>query len=437
MKIAILGYGLEGEAVLSYLKNTDNTITICDQDGDLIKLSNVDYHLGKDYLKDLDQFDLIIRSPGLNPKLIYEQNPRLSKGKITSSTNLFFEHSPTKNIIGITGTKGKGTTSTLIHRMLVESGKKSYLAGNIGVPAISLLGPDLKSKDYVVLEMSSFQLTDCNYSPHIAVCLMITQDHLDWHGQIQDYITSKQNIVRHQSKDDIVVYLGSNERSKFLAESSKGTKIPYFKNPGAEIIDRNIVIDDQIICSIDDVGLIGIHNLENICAAVTCVWQVIKDKAAIKKVISSFTGLKNRLEFLREVNEVKYYNDSFASAPDATIAAIRALPSTKVVIVGGFDRGLELEYIINEIMAEDKRGLIRKALLIGASAKRLGDEMTAKGFNNFEIIEAKDMNEIVETASSLATSGDTVVLSPGFASFDMFKNFEVRGQAFVDAVAKL
>ena len=321
--------------------------------------------------------------------------------------------------------------------MLVESGKKSYLAGNIGVPAISLLGPDLKSKDYVVLEMSSFQLTDCNYSPHIAVCLMITQDHLDWHGQIQDYITSKQNIVRHQSKDDIVVYLGSNERSKFLAESSKGTKIPYFKNPGAEIIDRNIVIDDQIICSIDDVGLIGIHNLENICAAVTCVWQVIKDKAAIKKVISSFTGLKNRLEFLREVNEVKYYNDSFASAPDATIAAIRALPSTKVVIVGGFDRGLELEFIINEIMAEDKRGLIRKALLIGASAERLGDEMTAKGFNNFEIIEAKDMNEIVETASSLATSGDTVVLSPGFASFDMFKNFEVRGQAFVDAVAKL
>jgi UDP-N-acetylmuramoylalanine--D-glutamate ligase len=437
MKIAILGYGLEGEAVLNYLKKTDHDITICDQDEDIIKINNLDYHLGVDYLKDLDQFDLIIRSPGLNPKLIYEQNPGLNKAKVTSGTNLFFKLSPTKNIIGITGTKGKGTTSTLIHRMLVESGKKSYLAGNIGVPAVSLLGPDLNPEDYVVLEMSSFQLTDCNYSPHIAVCLMITQDHLDWHGKIQDYIASKQNIVSHQSETDMVVYLASNERSKFLAESSKGIKIPYFKKPGAEIVDRNIVIDDQIICSVDEVGLIGIHNLENICAAVTCVWQVSKDKAAIKKVISSFTGLKNRLEFLREIEGVKYYNDSFASAPDAAIAAIRALPATKVVIIGGFDRGLELEYIIDEVMAEDKRGLIRKILLIGASAKRLGQEMNTKGFDNFEILDSKDMNEIVETASSLASSGDIVVLSPGFASFDMFKNFEVRGQAFVDAVAKL
>jgi UDP-N-acetylmuramoylalanine--D-glutamate ligase len=321
--------------------------------------------------------------------------------------------------------------------MLVESGKKSYLAGNIGVPAVSLLSSDLNPEDYVVLEMSSFQLTDCNYSPYIAVCLMITQDHLDWHGQIQDYVKSKQNIVSHQSKDDIVVYLASNEKSKFLAESSKGIKIPYFKTPGAEIIDRNIVIDDQIICGVNEVGLIGIHNLENICAAITCVWQVSKDKAAIKKVIGSFTGLKNRLEFLRELDDVKYYNDSFASAPDAAIAAIRALSSTKVVIIGGFDRGLELEYIIDEVIAEDKRGLIRKILLIGASAERLGQEMVAKGFGNFEILGSKDMNEIVKTASSLASSGDIVVLSPGFASFDMFKNFEVRGQAFVDAVAKL
>jgi UDP-N-acetylmuramoylalanine--D-glutamate ligase len=266
---------------------------------------------------------------------------------------------------------------------------------------------------------------------------MVTQDHLDWHGQIQDYLTSKKNIVSHQTKDDFVVYLASNERSKLLAESSLGTKIPYFQKPGAEIIEQNIVIDDQVICSVDEVGLIGIHNLENICAAVTCVWQISKDKSAIKKVITSFTGLKNRLEFLGDKEGIQYYNDSFASAPDAAMAAIRALPSAKVVIIGGFDRGLDLKYIIDEVINEDKKGLIRKVLLIGASSKRLSQEMTDNGFSNFQITESKDMNEIVKTASSLADSGDTVLLSPGFASFDMFKNFEVRGQAFVDAVAKL
>ena len=432
MKIAILGYGLEGEAVLRYFKQSGNTITVCDQDEDLIRLNDVDYHFGEDYLKDLDKFDLIIRSPGLNPKLIYDQNTDLDKAKVTSSTNLFFQHSPTKNIIGITG-----TTSTLIHKMLVESGKKSYLAGNIGIPAISLLGANLSPDDYVVLEMSSFQLTDCNYSPHIAVCLMITQDHLDWHGKIQNYLESKKNIVSHQKKDDYVVYLASNEKSKSLAESSLATKIPYYQKPGAEIIDQNIVIDDQVICSVDEVGLIGIHNLENICAAVTCVWQVSKDKAAIKKVIGSFTGLKNRLEFLGDRQGVQYYNDSFASAPDAAMAAIKALPSAKVAIIGGFDRGLDLKYIIDEVINEDKKGLIRKVLLIGASSKRLAQEMTENGFSNFQVTESKDMNEIVKIASSLAKSGDTVLLSPGFASFDMFKNFEVRGQAFVDAVAKL
>jgi len=437
MKIAILGYGLEGEAVLSYFKQSDNTITICDQDEDLIKLNNINYHLGEGYLKDLIQFDLIIRSPGLNPKLIYDQNPGLDKTKVTSSTNLFFKLTPTKNVIGITGTKGKGTTSTLIHKMLVESGKKSYLAGNIGIPAISLLGVNLNPDDYVVLEMSSFQLSDCNYSPHIAVCLMVTQDHLDWHGQIQDYLTSKKNIVSHQTKDDFVVYLASNERSKMLAESSLGTKIPYFQKPGAQIIEQSIVIDDQVICSVDEVGLIGIHNLENICAAITCVWQVSKNKPAIKKVITSFTGLKNRLEFLGDKEGIKYYNDSFASAPDAAMAAIRAIPSAKVVIIGGFDRGLDLKYIIDEVINEDKKGLIRKILLIGASSKRLSQEMSDKGFSNFEIDESKNMDEIVNTATKLADSGDTVLLSPGFASFDMFKNFEVRGQAFVDAVAKL
>ncbi|HEY5268360.1 MAG TPA: Mur ligase family protein, partial [Candidatus Saccharimonadales bacterium] len=252
MKIAILGYGLEGEATLNYFNKPDNTITICDQNQDLDKITGIDYQLGPDYLKSLNNFDLIIRTPGINPVLIYNNNPGIDKSKISSGTNLFFQLSPTKNIIGVTGTKGKGTTSTLIHKMLLEIGKKSHLAGNIGVPAMNLLSEHIEQDDYVVLEMSSFQLSDCNYSPHIAVCLMITQDHLDWHGRIEDYLTSKANIVSHQSKNDIAIYFALNNQSKALASSSLGEKIPYLQKPGAIIVNNNLVIEDQIICSVSE-----------------------------------------------------------------------------------------------------------------------------------------------------------------------------------------
>jgi UDP-N-acetylmuramoylalanine--D-glutamate ligase len=437
MKIAILGYGLEGVAALNYFNKPENTISICDQNLNLDKIDGIDYQLGVNYLKNLDRFDLIIRSPGINPLLIYGNNPEIDQSKITSGTNIFFEQSLTKNIIGISGTKGKGTTSSLIHNMLLEVGKKSFLAGNIGIPAISLLSNHLDSNDYVVLELSSFQLSDCNYSPHIAVCLMITQDHLDWHGRIEDYLESKRNMVSHQRENDVVVYLASNQRSKALAESSLAEKIPYLEKPGAIIFNDNIVIDDQIICPVREVGLLGEHNLENICAAVTCVWQISKNRLAIAKVIKSFTGLKNRIEFIEEKNGIKYYNDSFASAPDAAIAGMKAVKTAKVLIIGGYDRNLDLKTLVESIIYEDNKGLIRKLILIGASAKRLAEELRQQKYTDYLLLDTKNMTEIVESATGFAQSGDAVVLSPGFASFDMFKNFEERGQAFVEAVNNL
>ncbi|HUY53132.1 MAG TPA: Mur ligase family protein, partial [Candidatus Dormibacteraeota bacterium] len=189
MKIAILGYGLEGVTALDYFNQSENSITICDQNSELEKIAGINYQLGSEYLSNLNKFDLIVRSPGINPVQIFDSNADIDKSKITSGTNIFFQMSPTKNIIGVTGTKGKGTTSTLIHKMLLEVGKNSYLAGNIGIPAMNLLA-SIKTDDFIVLEMSSFQLSDCNYSPHIAVCLMITQDHIDWHGQIENYLDS-------------------------------------------------------------------------------------------------------------------------------------------------------------------------------------------------------------------------------------------------------
>jgi UDP-N-acetylmuramoylalanine--D-glutamate ligase len=437
MKIAILGYGLEGMAALNYFNRSENTITICDQDQDLDKITGLDYQLGPDYLMNLNQFDLIIRSPGVNPALIHASNSDIYKSKITSGTNLFFQLSPTKNIIGVTGTKGKGTTSTLIHKMLLEVGKTSYLAGNIGIPALNLLTENINSDDYIVLEMSSFQLSDCQYSPHIAVCLMITQDHLDWHGQIKHYLASKRNIVSHQSSDDIVVYLASNNQSKALAKTSLAKKIPYMEIPGAIIHGHNLVIEDQVICAVSEIGLLGNHNHENICAAVTCIWQISKDKKAIARVIKNFTGLKNRLELLREKNGIKYYNDSFASAPDAAIAGMKAITIPKVLIIGGFDRNLDLMTLVESIIAEDKKGLIRKLVLIGASADRLAKDLDDQHYTNYQILDAKNVDEITKIATHLAISGDAVILSPGFASFDMFKNFEERGKAFAQAVNKL
>ncbi len=437
MKIAILGYGLEGQASLNYFNKPGNSITICDQDLNLAKIEGVDYRLGEDYLKNLTDFDCIVRSPGINPELIYEANPGIDKNKITSGTNLFFENSPTKNIIGITGTKGKGTTSTLIHRMLLEVGKKSHLAGNIGVPAMNLLSDNLGPEDYVVLEMSSFQLSDCKYSPHIAVCIMITQDHLDWHGRIEDYLAAKSSIVKQQTADDIVIYLGSNNKSKALAELSMGHKIPYLESPGAKIENNYVVIDGQSICSVDEIGLLGEHNQQNVCAALTCVWQVSKDVSSLARVIKIFTGLKYRIEFLKEKDGVRYYNDSFASDPDASAAGMKAITSPKVLIVGGFDRKLDLATMVDAILEEENKGLIRKLVIIGASGKRLAQDLDNRDFKNYTILDTKDIVEIVHTAKDLANSGDAVILSPGFASFDMFKNFEERGKAFADAVDQL
>ncbi|HUY53401.1 MAG TPA: UDP-N-acetylmuramoyl-L-alanine--D-glutamate ligase, partial [Candidatus Dormibacteraeota bacterium] len=294
-----------------------------------------------------------------------------------------------------------------------------------------------KTDDFIVLEMSSFQLSDCNYSPHIAVCLMITQDHIDWHGQIENYLDSKRNIVKYQTKDDIVIYNSQNNKSQSLAETSLANKLPYLEAPGAIVQGQNIIIDDQVICAVSEIGLLGKHNLENICAAITCVWQVSKNKHAIARIIKTFTGLENRLEFVKIKNKVRYYNDSFASAPDAAIAGMKAIASPKVLIIGGFDRNLDLKYLVESIVDEGKNGSIRKLILIGASASRLAKELDAKKYTNYQVSNAKNMFEIVKLATDYADKEDVVLLSPGFASFDMFKNFEERGRAFKDAVNNL
>ncbi len=433
MKVAILGFGKQGRSAYEYWKN-GNEVTICDQDENLDLPSDVQKQLGPEHLKNLDQFDLIVRSPIVHPADIVAANSAEIYKKVTSVTNEFFRVSPSKNIIGVTGTKGKGTTSTLIVKMLEAEGKKVHLGGNIGKPPLDMLKASIQTDDWVILELANFQLIDLRYSPSVAVCLMVVEEHLDWHADVNEYITAKQQLFIHQNVDDFAIYFAQNQYSTHIASVSKGHKIPYMHTPGADVIENKVVIEGHTICDISEIKLLGKHNWQNVCAAVTAVWQLSPNPDALRKAITEFSGLPNRLELVRTFEDVDYYNDSFSSGPEATIAAIDAIPKQKVIIIGGFERGLNLQNLAEQIKNSSS---VHKVLLIGASAKRVSESLVKSGFTAYQLSTSRTMSEIVKEARDLAITGGAVVLSPGFASLDMFKNFEERGNQFREAVNKL
>jgi UDP-N-acetylmuramoylalanine--D-glutamate ligase len=437
MKIAILGFAGQGQSAYEYWSTSGNDLTICDMNSELKVPDGAKTQLGQDYLKNLDQFDVLVRTPILHPRDIVAANPENPNilDKVTSNTNEFFNACPSKNIIGVTGTKGKGTTSTLITRMLQSAGKRVHLGGNIGIPPLELLKDDIQPDDWVVLELANFQLIDLKYSPHIAVCLMISAEHLDWHEDVEEYIAAKQQLFIHQTSDDVAIYYAKNEISESIADASEGEQIPYFDIPGAIIKGDSVVIHNQEICKISEIKLLGKHNWQNVCAAITAVWQVTQDVAAIKKAVTNFSGLPFRIEFRREVNGIRYYNDSFASQPSATIAAIGAIPGNKVVIIGGHERGLDLTEFCKSL--NSYKSEIRKIVVIGTSGDRIVQNLKKFGFKNYVQPETKTMEGVVAAGSAEAQVGDAVILSPGFASFDMFKNFEDRGKQFNQVVDAL
>jgi UDP-N-acetylmuramoylalanine--D-glutamate ligase len=435
MKIAIVGYGKEGQSAYNYWQSDTNQLTICDQNLYVHLPDDVQGQLGLEYLHGLDQFDLIVRSPSVHPRDIVKANSETILSKVTTVTNEFFRVCPSKNIIGVSGTKGKGTTSTLIAKILEANGKKVHLGGNIGIPTLDLLIDHINPSDYVVLELSNFQLVDLNYSPHIAVCLIVVPEHLNWHTDMAEYIAAKQHLFSHQQPSDIAIYFADNDISRQIASSSAGQTIPYFAEPGALVKDGYVTIDGHSLCRTAELQLLGRHNWQNVCAAVTAAWQISHDVESIRQLLINFTGLEHRLEFVREVEGVKFYNDSFASAPDAAIAAMEAVSGSKIMIMGGFDRHLPLEHLAKATKSHEAE--LRKVILIGESAERLAKEFSKACFNNFEITTAQDLSVIIAKARSFAQKGDSVVLSPGFASFDMFKNFEDRGQQYKAVVEQL
>ncbi len=431
MQVAIIGFALEGQSAYSYWQKQGAEITICDLDTDKQIPADAAAQLGPEYLKNLGRFDVVMRTAGINPNIILAENPGI-ESKITTVINEFLRVCPTKNVIGITGTKGKGTTSTLTTQMLEAAGKQVFLGGNIGLSPFDFLD-EITPDSWVVLELSSFQLYDLKHSPHIAMCLMVVPEHLNWHSGMNDYIHAKSQLFTHQTETDTAIYFAENPISHQIASASPGKKITYYAAPGAYVDGTKIVIDNHEICDVSELTLLGKHNWQNVCAAATAVWQAVQAPDAIRKVATTFTGLPHRLEFVRELDGISYYDDSFGTTPETAIVAIEAFPDKrKVVILGGSDKGASFDGLAQAVANNN----VSRAIVIGDTAPAIIAALHAEGFTNITP-GGTTMTEIVEAARGSAESGDIVLLSTGCASFGLFSNYKDRGNQFKQVVTDL
>ena len=418
-KIAVVNAGgkVESTSSANYLERQGAKVTI------------FDYTEGDDFLKDLDKYDLIVRSPGVKLESLKD----VAKEKITSQTKLFFDFCPCK-IIGVTGTKGKGTTSSLIYEMLKKQSFDAYLGGNIGEPPFNFLDK-LNTQSVVVLELSSFQLLDINKSPHIAVILMITSEHLDWHKDINEYINAKRNILKFQTEKDFAIvnrdYPASNESD--IHTNGKVLYVSTERNgyEGCFINDNSVILKlngkEEKVIDAKDVLLPGKHNLENVSAAVLAATLSGVSKENIVSVLKTFKGLEHRLELVATIKGVKYYDDSFSTTPETAIAAIQAFKNPEILILGGSSKNSNFQEL-GEVISKAEN--IKAIIGIGVEWEKIKSKIKNQKSKILLVEGADSMEKIVKAASKIALSGDVVLLTPACASFDMFKNYKDRGEQF-------
>jgi UDP-N-acetylmuramoylalanine--D-glutamate ligase len=459
MKIGIVGWGIEGQSVYRYFGPEHDYLIVNEHPRDdfppvsdkvqieFIKEERKPGLTGgvKDlrYLNNIDNCDKIVYSvTSYNNLVSFFGDDKNFWNKAQTVQHIFFETCKSRNVIGVTGTKGKGTTCTLIYKMLQTAGKKVFLGGNIGKSVLDFVN-DVQPTDWVVLELSNFQLRHFPYSPHIAVSLMVVPEHLEWHESYQDYIASKQNLCRHQSPNDITVFNLLSEGSRQLASVSPATTKISFEVPALGVESKNktgvyvsgetIFFANTPVCKVNEVALLGRFNLENICAAIGATWGAVDGNVeVIKKVITSFHGLEHRLELVRELDGVKYYDDSFGTTPETASVAIKAFSQPKVMILGGYDKGLPFDAMADEVV----KGNVSHAILIGDTAPAIKTLLSDRGFT--AITDGlKDITAIATEAKRVAQPGDVVLLSTGCASFGLFKNYKDRGEQFKKAVLEL
>lgn len=444
--VAILGYGIEGKSVVDYvIHHGANHISVYDEklQKEALDLFQGQYSPEKVTMKlgifpDTITADIIIVSPGIRPDISLLEQARKSHIEVTTATNIFFSHCPCP-IIGVTGTKGKGTTSTLIYEILKKEGRDAYLGGNIGIAPLSFVDT-LRDDSIVVLELSSFQLFTLERSPHIAVVIMVTVDHLDYHRDIAEYVEAKTHITRFQKESDFAIYNTDYPHSKLIASKGQAKKYQvsakHILSHGAYVNDGYVYLQtDQKAISVvptDRIFIPGKHNWENVCAAAMAASCAGASIPSMKSVFETFRGLPHRLQCIEKVSGVTYYDDSFSTTPDTAIAAIDAFEAQKVLILGGSSKGSDFTQL-GAVLSTSQT--IRAIIGIGKEWTRIKQAIEPQALSKMTIIEGcTSMHQIVSAAAKIATSGDVVLLSPACASFDMFKNYKDRGDQFIREV---
>ena len=395
---------------------------------------------GKTYLSKLHGFDLILRSPSCLPTIPELQEEAERGAIVTTEVELLMKMCPCQ-VIGVTGSDGKTTTTTLIYEILKKAGYNCYVGGNIGIPLFTKLN-EILPDDKVVLELSSFQLIGMEISPDISVITNITPNHLNVHKDFEEYIEAKKNIFKYQDRDGILILNYDNEITKNCAAETKG-KVIFFSSK--EKLDNGYIVDGDVIKECDDklrkhivsskeLIIRGRHNYENICSAIAATKTLVDLQTAIE-VIKSFPGVEHRIEFVKEINGVKWYNDSASSTPSRTISGLNAFNEEIVLIAGGADKNLDYTPIAKPILSK-----VKTLILMGQTAGKIFDsvkEEQERENKEINIYMVNSLSQAVILAKRYATPGQVVLFSPASTSFDMFKNMYDRGQKFKDIVNKM
>lgn len=442
--VAVVGIGVSNIPLIRFLVKLGAVVTAFDQKtreelgeiADEFDNLSVSLELGEGYLDRLTGFDLVFKTPSMridSEDLVRAKN---EGAYITSEMEEFVRYCKGK-VFGVTGSDGKTTTTTIISKLLSEAGYKTWVGGNIGTPLFANV-EEINEEDMVVLELSSFQLMTMNLPIEVALVTNLAPNHLDMHKDMQEYIDSKKNIFLYQDKRGVLVLNRENEITHSFVEEAKGKVLEFSSKreikDGAYFKDNILFLNEEEVCNKDDIVIKGMHNIENYLAA----FLAVKDDVSIsvmKKVAQTFTGVEHRCELVREVDGVKYYNDSIASSPTRTLAGLFAFDRRVILIAGGYDKQIPFEPL-----AEEGHPYIKHLILLGDTKEQIKksfDKLKEEKGIDTSIVLVNTLEEAVEKARELSEEGDVVTLSPACASFDMFPNFAVRGNKFKEIVNKL
>lgn len=442
--VAVVGIGVSNIPLIRFLVKLGAVVTAFDQKtreelgeiADEFDNLSVSLELGEGYLDRLTGFDVVFKTPSMridSEDLVRAKN---EGAYITSEMEEFVRYCKGK-VFGVTGSDGKTTTTTIISKLLSEAGYKTWVGGNIGTPLFANV-EEINEEDMVVLELSSFQLMTMNLPIEVALVTNLAPNHLDMHKDMQEYIDSKKNIFLYQDKRGVLVLNRENEITHSFVEEAKGKVLEFSSKreikDGAYFKDNILFLNEEEVCNKDDIVIKGMHNIENYLAA----FLAVKDDVSIsvmKKVAQTFTGVEHRCELVREVDGVKYYNDSIASSPTRTLAGLFAFDRRVILIAGGYDKQIPFEPL-----AEEGHPYIKHLILLGDTKEQIKksfDKLKEEKGIDTSIVLVNTLEEAVEKARELSEEGDVVTLSPACASFDMFPNFAVRGNKFKEIVNKL